>query len=272
MTERRIPILTYHGNGINGRTYETNDLLALQADLQLLSKLGWQVISIDQLLDWMDGQITDEAVEKAVVLTCDDGTWFDYHDLNHPHHGPQQSLFTTLVRHQQASGQPVHMTNFVIVSPEARVILDQRCLVGRGWWGDDWWQAAEDSGLMSIANHSWDHNHGVLDNNNINDDSFRDINDWHSCDRQIRQAQDFLRQKLGGEYRCHWFAYPYGNYSEYLRHQYLPEHGQQIGLRAAFTTDDAYVSKNTERWAIPRFVCNHHWQSTAGLEQILSAA
>ena len=45
------------------------------------------------------------------------------------------------------------------------------------------------------------------------------------------------------------------------------------GLTAilALQGDDDYVSKNTDRWVMPRFVCNHHWNSTAELKKILSA-
>lgn len=268
MAEPRIPILTYHGNAINGHDYAHNDLVAFQADLQLIHDMGWRIIKLDELMSWHAGALPDEAVRKAVVLTCDDGTWFDFHDLEHPTWGPQKSLFNAMLAHQQSTGQAVHMTNFVIASPDAREALDRLCQVGLGWWGDDWWQSAHQSGLMMIANHSWDHNHGLFENNNTTDDSFEEINDRASCDRQIRQAQDYLQQMLGG-FRCPYFAYPYGNFSDYLRHQYLPETGAELGLKAAFTTGSDYVSRQTERWVMPRFMCNHDWQSTEQLAEIL---
>jgi len=269
MATTRVPILTYHGNNINGLEYTNNDLVAFQADLQLIDAIGWRIITMDQLLAWYAGQLPDEAVKQAVVLTCDDGTWFDYHDLDHPSYGPQKSLFTLLKNHQLATGKQVHMTNFVIVSPEARKRLDQLCLVGRGWWGDDWWQSAQQSGLMSIANHSWDHNHGVLDNNNHSDDSFADIADEASCDQQIKQAQLYLQEKMGIGFNCPYFAYPYGNYSDYLHQKYLPQKARELGLMAAFTTRKDLVSRDTDRWAMPRLVCNYHWNSTTQLADLL---
>ncbi len=266
----KIPILTYHANNINGRIYQNNDLVALAADLKVIHELGLNVIKMDQLIAWHQGQLADDHVKNAVVLSCDDGTWFDYYDVEHPFHGHQTSLFNTLKNHQQTTGQRVHMTNFVIVSAEARTVLDKTCLIGQGWWTDEWWTLAQQSGLMAIANHSWDHNHGVLDNENHNDDSFRCINTQAACDRQIKQAQNHLHRFMGPGYQCPYFAYPYGNFSEYLRHEYLPKFGHQLGLVAAFTTEAAHVTKQSQLWAMPRFVCNNDWHSAESLTKILT--
>lgn len=265
----QVPILTYHGNGINGTEYQNNDHVALRADLALIEHLDYRIIRMDTLMAWHAGQLPDSSVAKSVVLTCDDGTDFDYHDLDHPHYGVQRSVLNILKDHQDNTGKKVHMTNFVIVSPEARVVLDEKCLIGKGWWRDDWWQSAQQSGLMDIANHSWDHNHGVLENSNINDDSFRCIADKVACDRQIKQAQKFLNQHIKTDYQSRYFAYPYGNYSDYLRLQYLPEFGSSIGLQAAFTTEPKHVDKATDVWGMPRYVCNSDWHSTSELASIL---
>ncbi|GJM05812.1 MAG: hypothetical protein DHS20C09_18080 [marine bacterium B5-7] len=265
----QIPILTYHANNINGMSYETNDHIALAADLKLIHDHGFQIIDMAKLMDWRHGKIPDSAVNKSVVLTCDDGTWFDFHDLEHPKYGKQISFYNILKTHQDASQQTVHMTNFVIVSPEARQILDEKCLIGKDWWQDDWWLTAQKSGLMSIENHSWDHNHGVLDNNNIDDDSFRCINNKSDCDRQVKQAQEFLHQLMGSTYQAQFFAYPYGNYSEYLRYEYLPLFGPSMQLSAAFTTAAAHVTRFSKIWAMPRYVCNNDWRNSNELLKLL---
>lgn len=267
----QVPILTYHGNGINGTEYHNNDHVALKADLELIHELGFQIITLSKLLEWRLGDVPDDAVEKTVVLTCDDGSWFDYYDVDHPHYGMQSGLFNLLKNHQQKYQQPVHMSNFVIVSPQARKILDEKCLIGKGWWTDEWWIDAQNSGLMSIENHSWDHNHGVLENNNVNDDSFRCIDNLQACDRQIKQSQQYLQQYFKGRHQAKFFAYPYGNYSEYLRHQYLPVTGHDLGLQAALTTDPEHVTKLSELWALPRYVCNRDWSNTEELAEILTA-
>lgn len=266
----QVPILTYHGNGIDGSAYHNNDHVALAADLKLIHQLGFNIISMDQLMDWHAGKTPDSSVQNSVVLTCDDGTDFDFYDIEHPVYGLQTSFFNSLKTHQQKTGQRVHMTNFVIVSPDARVILDEKCLVGENWWRDEWWQAAQQSGLMHIANHSWDHNHGVLENQNTNDDSFRHIADQQQCDRQIRQAQNYLQQKIGHAYQAKYFAYPYGNYSHYLRFEYLPNFSDSLELKAAFTTEPKHVSKQSQLWAMPRYVCNSDWKDVSGLRKILN--
>lgn len=265
----QVPILTYHANNINGLDYQTNDHMALQEDLQLINAMGFRIITLDELMMWRSGRLADSEVEKAVVLTCDDGTWFDYYDVDHPSYGQQISFFNILKRYQQQTQQKVHISNFVIVSPDARVILDQKCLVGRGWWTDDWWMAAQSSNLMSIENHSWDHNHGVLDNKNTHDDSFTAIDNEADCDRQIKQSQDFLNRFFAGQYNAKYFAYPYGNYSEFLRHDYLPAKGAELGLEAAFTTEPKHVTQRSNNWAMPRFVCNNDWNNTDQLRNIL---
>ena len=266
----QVPILTYHASNMDGMDYHNNDHVALSEDLKLIDDLGLRIIRLDELMAWHCGKAPESSVKNAVVLTCDDGTSFDYHDITHQTYGPQISFFNILKAHQQLTSQPVHMTNFVIVSPEARIILDQKCMIGMGWWGDDWWHAAQTSGLMEIANHSWDHNHGVLDNNNTNDDSFRCINNKLTCDLQIKHANEFLNQFMGNNNKAAYFAYPYGDFSEYLRHEYLPVFGPEIGLKAAFTTKAKHANKLTDRWAMPRYVCNNDWQNTHQLEKILS--
>jgi hypothetical protein len=267
----QVPILTYHGNGINGTEYHNNDHVALEADLLLMHELGLKVITLSQLLDWRLGTLSDEAVNKSVVLTCDDGTWFDYYDVDHPFHGIQTSLFNILKNHQQKHHQSVHISNFVIVSPQARKILDEKCLIGKGWWTDEWWYDAQNSGLMSIENHSWDHNHGVLENNNVNDNTFKCINNRDACDKQFKQSQQFIHDYFKGQHHARFFAYPYGNFSDYLRHQYLPETGHDLGLQAALTTEPKHVTKQSDVWALPRYVCNNDWKSTEELAEILTA-
>lgn len=265
----QVPILTYHANNINGMDYHNNDHVALAADLQLIHQLGLNIVSLDQLMHWRLGHAADSTVENSVVLTCDDGTDFDYLDLDHPDFGVQLSFFNILKQHQDETGQSVHMTNFVIASPEARVILDQCCMVGKGWWSDDWWLTAQQSGIMAIANHSWDHNHGALKNLNINDDSFRHIDTLQQCEQQINQAQNYIQKILGQEHAVKHFAYPYGNHSDYLRFEYLPQNGEELGLMAAFTTEPHHVTPFSDIWAMPRYVCNNDWKDCIELKKIL---
>ena len=266
----QVPILTYHATNMDGNEYHNNDHVSLSEDLKLIHDLAFRIISLDVLMAWHCGKVPDTDVKNAVVLTCDDGTSFDYYDIEHQIHGPQTSFFNILKSHKKTTGHDVHMTNFVIVSPEARVVLDEQCLIGQGWWKDDWWQAAQDSGLMHIANHSWDHNHGVFDNDNHNDDTFHHIDTLKQCDRQLRDSQRFLHDHFSQGYSNHYFAYPYGNFSDYLRFEYLPQHGREIGLKAALSAAPEHVNKLSDVWALPRYVCNNDWHSSNDLRKILT--
>ena len=161
----RVPVLAYHAVNIAGTDYASNDLVAFAADLRLIDDLGLRIVP----LQWVAEQVTGAAsrnLDRCVALTCDDGSAFDFHDLVHPVHGPQRSLYHCLldfIAERGDDAQPdLHLTSFVIASPEARERMDQVCLAGLGWMDEDWWRKASGSGLMAIENHSWDHNHPCL--------------------------------------------------------------------------------------------------------------
>jgi hypothetical protein len=143
-----------------------NDHVAPKDDLAALHRAGVRVIPLDVAVDWLDGSPDQGAVEKAVVLTFDDGCDFDVRDLEYPGHGLQRSFLGILEDFRQEAGaatQPVlHATSFVIASREARRVIDKGSLFGHGWISDDWWQEIESAGLISIENHGWDHNHPDL--------------------------------------------------------------------------------------------------------------
>ncbi len=260
----KVPILTYHSNNVMGNEYHNNDHVALTEDLKLIQKLGLRIITLQQLMQWHKGAADDAEMSQAVVLTCDDGSWFDYYDIEHPHFGKQRSFFNILKDHQKATASTAHISSFVIVSPEGRVELDKTCLAGLGWWTDDWWLDAQNSGLMAIENHSWDHNHVTFHRDFSRDHSFREVNDAASCDYQLKQSQAYLKSQ---GIHARFFAYPYGNYSDYLKSNYLPK--QALGIEAAFTTDPQHVTKNSQVWAMPRYVCGEAWQSSDELADIL---
>ncbi len=160
----------------------------------------------------------------------------------------------------------------MIVSPHARDSLDKNCLIGKGWWSDNWWMPAQKEGLLSIQNHSWDHKHlGVDQSLRFGSDygSFHVIRDYQECDWQIDQGQAYLNAMLGcGSAR--YFAYPYGHCPALVADQYLPQHEQQTGIVAAFTTEAEPVTDNSNRWRLPRYVFRRDWSSPAELKQLLA--
>lgn len=267
----RVPVLAYHSNNVGGNDYADNDHVALAADLRRIHAAGLRIVPLARVVDVLLGEAPASAVENAVALTCDDGSWFDWHDLDHPTCGRQRSFANILRDFAAETGAVTHMTSFVIVSPEARAILDRTCLIGRGWWGDDWWPVAEHEGLIAIESHSWDHNHHTLPSTVQHEQrrgTFRTIDTHADADAEIRQANDWLDAHCRAP-RAGLFAFPYGETNEYLLRDYLPRHVREHRLRAAFGTDARPVELGSDRWNLPRYVCGHHWRSPDELARLI---
>ena len=269
----RVPVLTYHSNNVVGNDYADNDHVALADDLDRIHAAGIGIVPLSRVVDVRLGVADPASVENAVALCCDDGSWFDWHDMDHPTCGRQRSFANILRDFARDTGAPVHMTSFVIVSPAARVVLDRTCLVGRGWWSDAWWPDAEREGLIAIESHSWDHNHATLPETVQRDGrrgTFRSIDTHALADAEIRQANDWLDAHVRTP-RAGLFAFPYGETNDYLLRDYLPRHAAEHRLRAAFGTDSRPVGFDSDRWNLPRYVCGHHWRSPDALMRLIES-
>jgi peptidoglycan/xylan/chitin deacetylase (PgdA/CDA1 family) len=266
-----VPVLAYHANNVTDDSYAGNDHRALATDLRLLHEAGWRCVTLDAVLDWQEGQGTADALERCFAVTFDDGSDFDFRDIDHPTCGLQRSLFNVLGDFSGATGAPASAASFVIASPDARVRLDERCLVGRGWWNDDWWAEANASGVLTIECHGWDHLHPVLDEVAQRDGlagDFRRVDTLEDCRRQLRDAASLIARLAGGR-RPRCFAYPWGQYSDYLVQDYLPSRREEHGFRAAFTTGPGVVRRSQDRWRLPRLVCGEAWRSPEELLSLL---
>jgi hypothetical protein len=268
----RVPVLTYHANNISGNDYASNDHVALVEDLRLIHRKGLRIVPLSHVVDVLLGIAPASDVENAVAISFDDGSWFDWHDIEHPTCGPQRGFAGILRDFAAETGAFVHATSFVIVSPDARAILDKTCLIGRGWWGDDWWPEAQREGLIAIESHSWDHNHHSLPITAQRDQrkgTFRTIDTYADAEAEIRQASDWLDARLA-PHRVSLFAYPYGENNDYLVRAYLPRHESEHRLRAAFGTKPRPVEVSSNRWLLPRYVCGSDWKSPTELETVLA--
>lgn len=270
----RFIILTWHSINVLDNTHAGNDLIAFSEDLNLLDRLGWVVLPLDDALARMHAGTLPE---RAVVLTMDDGSIMDFHDFEHPTCGRQASVLNRIARFAGAlpgdSPHRPHVTSFVIASPQARDELDRVDYMSLGVWPDDWWAPANASGLMSVESHSWDHNHGSLSRtvqrNNQRGD-FRHIETEAECRAEIDRASDYIERRSGR--RPRFFAYPYGQYSDYLKDEYLPRYGPALGLEAALGCAPEPVGQASGRWCLPRYVCGRDWKSLADLQLLLEDA
>jgi hypothetical protein len=269
---KAVPILCYHANNVGGADRGSNDHVALQRDLEILQRAGRAVVPLRMIAEWRLGWREDLPV-GAIGLSCDDGSWFDWYDLEHPIWGLQPS-FRRILSDAQASGTAVHMTSFVIVSPEARAMLDRTCMIGRGWWGDEWWSEAERGGLFAIESHSWDHQHESLPDPAGVPRRPRGRFDGIDCEAwaelQIARSMRYLERVRGR--RPSLFAFPYGQRNAWLVEDYLPRQAERLDLLAAFVTEPRPVTRDSPRFELPRYVCGWHWKSDDDLLALLRDA
>ena len=273
----RVPVLAYHAVNIAGNDYANNDHVAFAADLRLIDDLGLRIVPLHWVVDQLLGT-ADRDLTGCVALSCDDGSDFDYFDLDHPSHGSQRSLhncMTDFIRERGASAQPdLHLTSFVIASPEARVHLDRNCLAGRGWMSERWWRPALESGRMAIENHSWDHNHAAIPLAGIGGmprGSFHAVDNRERADAEIVVAARYI-DAATDPHRTTLFCYPYSHANDHLRLEYFPQYENVHKMRAAFGDGATPVNMSSERWNLPRYICGWHWKSPEQLRTILREA
>jgi polysaccharide deacetylase len=273
----RIPVLAYHAINIAGNDYANNDHVAFAADLRLIDDLRLRIVPLHWVVDQMLGTAKRD-LSRCVALTCDDGSEFDYFDLDHPEHGPQRSLHNCIadfIQERGVAAQPdLHLTCFVIASAQGREHIDRNCLIGRGWMSNKWWRPALQSGRIAIENHSWDHNHDAIQLPGIDGmqrGSFHPVDSYARADAEIAAATRAIDEVIA-PYRTSLFCYPYSQTNDYLRLQYFPQFENVHRMRAAFGDGAVPVDMESDRWNVPRYICGWHWKSPEQLRAILGEA
>lgn len=263
----KAAILTYHSQNIAGNETRNNDHVALAADLDALHSAGYQFVSLDSLVKGLFDDAALPSGQPLICLTFDDGCDFDVRTLEFPKHGLQpgflQIMEAFIKRHGDKAQPGLHATSFVIASPEARQLIDNKSLFGLGHMGDDWWRKADAHPLMAIGNHGWDHNHPDLERGPYERGGFDMIDRHEHCKQQVVQAAESIAQKTGR--RPGYFAYPFGESSEYIRNEYFPSRRDEHQCLAALGTKPGLVSVNSDRWNLPRYVCGRDWSAPAEL-------
>jgi len=266
----RAYVLTYHSGNIDGNDYATNNLVALADDLDMLRSLAIPVVPLSAVVAALLGA-EGTLPGRVAAITLDDGLDFDFVDLVHPHHGPQMSVNSILARYEEAHGVRLHATAFVIASPQARRQIADRQMLGYRWIGDHWWPDAVASGRFHIGNHSWDHVSPSVDpveQRGGRTGSFRHVDTFDDAELQIRASREFIAAKAPNPGAA-FFAYPYGEPSDYVADEYLPQNGERIGTIAAFTGSPGPLHAGSPRWRLPRYTCGASWRSPTELARLL---
>ncbi len=277
-------VLTYHSHHVIGTDYAHNDHIALAADLDLITDSGGQIVSLETLVDKFFGAAQDLTSRNApaqVAITFDDGPIYDFEGFTHPQFGRQRGFLRIMrdfISLRGAGAQPeLGATSFVIASPEARRTIEATydaayTYVGPGAMTDEWWNPAIETGLLSIANHSWDHLHPALPqvahSRQIRGD-FTQVLSVADADAQIADAEAFIAARTDGR-DAPFFAYPFGQSNAFLVEEYFPRNAERLGLRAAFTDEPKPITGSESRWRLPRFICGHHWKRPEELRAILA--
>ena len=270
-----VPVLTYHALNISGNDYANNDHVAFASDLEMVTALGWRIAPLRLVVDAYLGS-APALGDKTLAVTFDDATDFDFHDLPHPTAGQQRSMLNIMRDFVAAhpGAQPgLHATTFAIASPDARAAMDRICILGRSWMNDAWWPEAVATGLIGIANHSWDHNHEAVERvaqRNQEKGNFFCIDNENDANAQIRQSARFIEARAPSP-AVSLFGYPYGHVNEFLSRDYLPRQAATNApfVNAAFGTAAGKIHAGCDRWNLPRYVCGWHWKSSEELGQLL---
>ena len=144
----------------------------------------------------------------------------------------------------------MHGTSFVIASPGARILMetsfdDEYTYLSAGAMDDGWWRPATETGLIGIANHSWDHLHPALPtvaHSRQARADFRQVLSEADADAQIAAAATFIAKKVGTG-AMPYFAYPFGHYNDFLVDDYLPRAIPRV--RAAFSVEPRAATSTT---------------------------
>jgi peptidoglycan/xylan/chitin deacetylase (PgdA/CDA1 family) len=264
-------VLTYHSGNIAGNDYATNDLVAFREDLRTILRLGLSIVPLRTLVDALIEQRLSLLPDHVVSITFDDGLDFDFLELAHPTHGTQPSVVAIMRAFVREFASPVHATSFVIASPEARMQIANKEMLGYQWISDSWWREAVASGLFHIANHTWDHVSPSVDCDESEKDrraSSRFIDNTAAAALQVRQAREYI-ERIAPNPGSALLAYPYGDTSGFLVEDYLPDGKRGHGTVAALTGQPGVVTPQSNRWTLPRNSCGKDWKSPEGLTSLL---
>ncbi len=267
-------VLTFHSHNVAGESYETNDHVALDETLTLLESLRIPVLRLLDVVRRLRAGTFAALPSRFACITFDDGSDYDWRDLDFPGHGAQRSMFSILRAHSRsllglAWLRRAHATSFVIASPRARGEIATSALGDPALMTDSWWAKAQRSGLMDIGTHGWNHVHPAVSEMSSRPElveHFERIETAADAELQVAKAFDAIHAAAGGD-AGRLFAYPYGQVSDFLANEYLPGQREIAGALGALPRP---LAADSDPWRLPRYVCGPDWKSTEDLRALLA--
>jgi peptidoglycan/xylan/chitin deacetylase (PgdA/CDA1 family) len=267
-------VLTFHSHNVCGNTYETNDHVALDESLALLESLRIPVLRLLDAVRRLRGGTFDTLPQRFACLTFDDGSDYDWRDLEFPGHGPQRSMRSILRAHSRKIlglvwTKRAHATSFVIASDQARREIAASALGDAGLMTDGWWRMAQASGLVDIGAHGWNHVHPAVSEMSARPELVEHFERIDACDAPLQVSRSFetIRARAGGD-SARIFAYPYGQVADFLADEYFP---RQREIVAAMTAAPRPLMADSDPWRLPRYVCGPDWKSNPELKALLAS-
>ena len=264
-------VLTFHSHNISGSDYATNDHVALDRTLAVLDELQVPVLRLLDVAQRLRAATLDALPARFACITFDDGSDYDWRDVRHPAHGTQRSMRAILRSHSMGLLgfwlKRALATSFVIASRDARREISASALGDAALMTDAWWHSAQQSGLMDIGTHGWDHVHPAVGRmaGHPLAERFDRVADAEEARLQVERAAGEIRSIAGPE-AAQLFAYPYGQVSPFLADSYLP---QQSSIVAAVAVQPVPITAQSDPWRIPRYVCGHDWRTEDDFRALL---
>ncbi|PTL85002.1 polysaccharide deacetylase family protein [Vitiosangium sp. GDMCC 1.1324] len=284
----QVPVLYYHSHQTGGAgipcTYANTAAIALEQDLQTIRAAGFTVVPLYWVAEWARGLRDGSTLpNKVVAISFDDGADYDWVDWAHPNCGTLKSFRRVLQEFKaNTPGLPwysPHASSFVIASPVARSVMSYATGLPMGDW---WWAEAQNSGIMEVYNHSTDHDNSHIQGSYWDyalstyipvmgapgrDNFYRMTSDAQAF-TEVASAAAYIQGKIGV-----WpdlFAYPNGlGAPGSFIHNWMLGHVGQHQTLAAFCANNAYVSRNSPPYCMPRFGHPSAWPNIWSLQTIL---
>lgn len=181
----------------------------LESDLRLLSELGYETVTVGDVIDFCDGK--RNLPRKPVMLTFDDGYRTDY--LN---------VFPLLKKYNMSA---VFSVVGAYTERYSTPGIDRHINYAHLSWDEI--REMEESGLCEFQNHSYnlhslDGRHGCLPINGESEEHYRAM-----IGNDMKLSRELLRENLKKEPLC--FTYPYGGTNDDLR-KIVKEEGFRASL------------------------------------------